>query len=187
MGNHKKAVYHERVKNQWFLLLFLCGMTSTFFWAKPFLSTKTFQPKESPQSIKLEDYQPVQLSVRRDNQAQPVRYLTVEVVVSDWAIEQGLSGRSVVPADGLLFVMPERSVPRFWMKEMLFNLDIVWIDGMTIVDITNNVPAPDPKTPFSELPVYSPNQPVTAVLEIPAGQAQQYNLQIGDILEMTTL
>ncbi len=182
MGNHKKAVYHEKVKNKWFLLLlFVFGLGLIFIWSKPFQSRKPSQP------AKLEDYQLVQLAVNRDGQAQPVGELTVEVVVSDWAIEQGLSGRSVMSEDGLLFVMPERSVPRFWMKEMLFDLDIVWIDGSTIVDITTDVPAPDPKTPLSDLPVYSPTQPVTLVLEIPAGQAQHFNLQVGDKLEITTL
>lgn len=182
MGNHKKAVYHVRVKNKWFLLLlFVFGLGLIYFWAKPFRPTKSSQP------AKLEDYQLVQLAVNRDGQAQPVWLLTVEVVVSDWAIEQGLSGRSAVTADGLFFVMPKRSIPRFWMKAMLFDLDMVWIDGSTIVDITTNVPAPDPKTPLSDLPVYSPTQPVTLVLEIPAGQAQQYNLQAGDKLEITTL
>lgn len=181
MGNHKKAVYHERVKNKWFLLLFMVGLGLILIWSKPFRPTKSSQP------VKLEDNQLVQLTVKRDRQAQSVGLLTVEVVVSNGAIERGLSGRSAVSADGLLFVMPERSIPRFWMKAMLFDLDIVWIDDSTIVDITTNVPAPDPKTPLSDLPVYSPTQPVTRVLEIPSGQVQQYNLQVGDILEMTTL
>ena len=178
MGNNKKAVYHESVKNKWFLLLFMLGLGLILIWSKPFRPTKSSQP------AKLEDHQLVQFTVKRDRQAQPVGLLTVEVVVSELAIEQGLSGRSVVPADGLLFVLPKRSIPRFWMKAMLFDLDIVWIDGSTIVDITTNVPAPDPKTPLSDLPVYSPIQPVTRVLEIPSGQAQQYNLQVGDILEI---
>lgn len=133
----------------------------------------------------LSDNDVTQLEITRDSNEKIVAYLNVSVAASLDAIEQGLSGRSVVPSQGMLFVLPKRDIPRFWMKEMLFDLDMVWIDQDIIVDITHKVPAPDSKTPLAELPIYSPTKPVTLVLEIPAGQSESLGLQVGDKIHFT--
>lgn len=104
----------------------------------------------------------------------------VEIVRSKSEITKGLSGREQVRGDGMLFVLPERNIPSFWMKEMLFALDFIWIDGKTVVDITKNVPFPNPTTPLSQLLRYSPKQEVTHVLELPSGYTSQYGIDIGD-------
>lgn len=106
--------------------------------------------------------------------------LSVEVVTSAASIELGLSGRSSIGSDGMLFILPLRQTPSFWMKEMQFDLDMVWIDGTKVVGVTRNVPAPDARTPLSELPLYRPPTPVTAVLELPAGVAEQLAIESGD-------
>jgi uncharacterized protein len=104
--------------------------------------------------------------------------LEVEAVTSPESTTLGLSGRSEIGADGMLFVFPTRSILRFWMKDMQFDLDMVWIDDSKIVDITENVPYPVGNQ--DTLPVYSPKQPASAVLELPAGMARSYGFVEGD-------
>lgn len=110
--------------------------------------------------------------------------ITVEVVLAPASIQQGLSGRSEIGADGMLFMLPQRQQASFWMKDMQFDLDMIWIDAGKIVDITSNVPAPE--TTADSLPIYQPNQPVEMVLEVPAGDAGRHNWQVGDVVQLVS-
>ena len=80
----------------------------------------------------------------------------------------------------MLFVFPEPRQPSFWMRGVLFALDLIWIrDGM-VVQIDASVP-PSPKdTPDDQLPRYQPDEPITHVLELTAGSAARYGITIGD-------
>ena len=94
---------------------------------------------------------------------------------------RGLSGRaSLLPKTGMLFVFEGPTMSRFWMKEMRFPLDFVWIgEDCTVVDITIEVPAPDPGTALADLPRYSPSSPAAYNLEINAGEVDKYGLAVG--------
>jgi len=106
--------------------------------------------------------------------------LNVEVVNSSASITQGLSGRSQIGADGMLFVLPQSRIPNFWMKDMQFDLDFVWLLENQVIDITEKVPSPAPNTPDNYLPLYQPNQAVNLVLELPAGTVDALGIKIGD-------
>ena len=83
---------------------------------------------------------------------------------------KGLSGRASLPPDyGMIFLYEDKDIPEFWMKDVLFPLDIIWIDDGVIIDIHENVPPPNPNTPDNQLELYSPKQPITMVLEVNAG------------------
>lgn len=110
--------------------------------------------------------------------------LEVEVIHEGESLTQGLSGRESIGSEGLLFLMPQRAIQSFWMKEMKFDIDIIWIDGVTVVGITRNVPHPDSSTPLSELPTYSSPAPADTVLEVVAGAADQYQITVGDELRL---
>lgn len=112
----------------------------------------------------------------------PIR---VEVVNSSLSITQGLSGRESIGQDGMLFVLPQRQVISFWMKEMQFDLDLIWIDNGTIVGITSDVPAPETNTPLVDLPKFNSVAAVTQVLEVPAGTAKLHNWQVGSAVQLT--
>lgn len=113
--------------------------------------------------------------------------LEVELVNTPQSITQGLSGRPGLRSDGMLFVLPtSNQIPTFWMKDMRFPIDIVWIGGpnkSTVVDITQNVPAPPSSALESELPLYSATRPVSLVLEIEAGRSNELQLNSGDTLQ----
>lgn len=95
---------------------------------------------------------------------------------------RGLSGRPVLEAgSGMLFVFDFESRVAFWMPEMHFPLDFVWIASDCLVaDITQDVPPPLPETELSDLPRYQPSVPVRFVLEINAGEVAAAGIARGD-------
>ena len=95
---------------------------------------------------------------------------------------QGLSGREILEeSTGMLFVFQEERQHTFWMKDMRFPLDMIWITAeCTIADIIADVPNPPPDQKNGALPTYSPLAPGTFVLELNAGVAAASGLQTGD-------
>jgi uncharacterized membrane protein (UPF0127 family) len=92
--------------------------------------------------------------------------------------ELGLGQRASLPADeGMLFVFDTPNYYAFWMKDMSFPIDMIWLDAdYRIVYIASNVsPATYPHT-------FSPPAPSSYVLETNAGYAQKNNLSIGETL-----
>lgn len=94
-------------------------------------------------------------------------------------LEKGLSGRNSLPTDqGMLFVFEEANTYGFWMREMKFPLDIIFINNDRIVSINKNV---EPAEENNATPqVYTPPQPVTKVLEINGGLSDEYGFKAGD-------
>ncbi len=92
-------------------------------------------------------------------------------------IQKGLGGFKTLPPDtGMLFFMNNRAVHTFWMKEMKFPLDIIWIDDDQIVDINKNVPVEKGLS----LKLYKPGKPANFVLEVPAGYCEKNNINVSD-------
>ena len=124
--------------------------------------------KQATQSIKVGDQQ-----------------LEVEIMQTLEEQRRGLSGRASLANDhGMLFVYSNPALYKFWMKDMLFPLDIIWINNGKVIEITDNVPPPEQNADISQLPTYSPLQPVTGVLEVSAGYVKKHNIIIGDQVEL---
>ncbi|MFA6274939.1 MAG: DUF192 domain-containing protein, partial [Candidatus Paceibacterota bacterium] len=104
--------------------------------------------------------------------------IPVELATSTKAVTKGLSGRPSLDQDkGMLFVFDLPYRYRFWMPEMNFPLDMIWIENGQIADITKDVTNDfDPSSPV----FYQPNIPVRYVLEVNAGFAQRHNFKISD-------
>jgi uncharacterized protein len=102
----------------------------------------------------------------------------INVSVADTAEErtQGLSGRENLPEnEGLLFIFEKSDRSGFWMKDMNFAIDIIWIDEQfSIIDIKENA------TPESYPEIFYPKQSARYVLEVPSGTVQSHNIKIGD-------
>jgi hypothetical protein len=108
---------------------------------------------------------------------------TFNVEVASTSLEQtrGLSFRPSLGAnDGMLFVFGAGSTQTFWMKDMNFPLDMIWISGTTVVGFTQNVPAPAAGTQLWELPIYASPANTDKVLEVSAGTVAKYNIRVGD-------
>lgn len=100
--------------------------------------------------------------------------------------KKGLSKRDLLPlTEGMLFVFEKSGLWGFWMKDMKFAIDIIFIDeNKKIVDFAKNVP-PEPDTKDGELTVYKPKVEAMYVLEINAGLSDFNNLKIGDAVNFT--
>lgn len=97
-----------------------------------------------------------------------------EVVSSDEKMQKGLGGRSkMCQFCGMLFEFSEAGRYSFWMKDMRFPLDIVWISKNKVVHIEKNV-----KPDFDG--ILTPSEDADNVLELNAGTVDKSDLQIGD-------
>ena len=94
----------------------------------------------------------------------------------------GLSGREgLAPASGMLFLYASGRPYQFWMKDMLFAIDIVWIaPDCTVGDITYELQPPRAGAPDSEVLRASPSVEAAHVLEIVAGASRDLGLSRGD-------
>jgi uncharacterized membrane protein (UPF0127 family) len=105
-----------------------------------------------------------------------------EVSIADSEEErlQGLSGTSSLPPNtGKLFIFENPGIYGFWMKDMNFPIDIVWIDeSFAIVGINEGA------TPESFPEVFFPPKAVQYVLEINSGASRENNLSVGTILKL---
>ena len=111
----------------------------------------------------------------------------VELAVTSQERTQGLSGHAPLAADeGMLFVFEKAQTYSFWMREMLFPLDMIWIDAeCTVAHITRNAPPQAPDQSLSDLPRYGPPVPVLYVLEINAGEAESAAVTVGSPARFT--
>ena len=86
----------------------------------------------------------------------------------------------------MLFIFEEEGPYTFWMKEMRFPLDLVWIGARcTVVDITRNAPLPAPGQTLDELTRYTPKTLAQFVLEINGGESGSRGFRKGDKVRFT--
>jgi len=107
--------------------------------------------------------------------------LKVEIADTIEEAKKGLSGRqSLCNSCGMLFEYPNYQIMNYWMNDMNFPLDIIWIRDNTIVGINENISVLDEKGNINK--VKSPLE-VNRVLEVNSGYITQNRLKIGDIVE----
>lgn len=109
------------------------------------------------------------------------RTVRVDVADSEEERKLGLGGREkLAPDEGMLFIFPQDGRHEFWMKDMHFSIDIIWLaaDGH-IVDAAENV-TPD-TYPSS---IFVPNVAARYVLELPAGFMKEYSVRLGDVVRL---
>ena len=100
--------------------------------------------------------------------------MKVELANTPQQHQKGLSSRTSLDYDkGMLFVFENPIIPSFWMKDMNFSIDIIWIDeDFAIIDIEHSI------SPESFPETFSPPQSVSYVLEVNAGWARRAGLTI---------
>ena len=109
--------------------------------------------------------------------AEPSQRIGLEVAKTPEEQATGLMFRTELPDDrGMLFpIAPARNV-RFWMRNVLIELDMVFLREGVVLAIIPNVPPC-----FSETcPNYGPDVPVDGVIELRGGRAAQLGVKIGD-------
>lgn len=97
-----------------------------------------------------------------------------ERVSSPERLQKGLSNRKTLCQNcAMLFEFPKAGRRSFWMKDMNFPLDIIWIENKKIVHIEKNVPENFSKS-------ICPETPADQVLEINAGLVDKLNIEAGE-------
>ncbi len=93
---------------------------------------------------------------------------------------QGLSGRAELKEnEGMLFIFDHSGIYPFWMKDMNFPIDMIWVnENMKVVYIKKNA---RPEL-FPEM--YTPNENAKYVLEVVSGFSDKNNLKVGDEVEL---
>jgi uncharacterized protein len=110
----------------------------------------------------------------------------VELADDEAKREIGLSQKdSLGENNGMLFVFDAKGKYSFWMRDMKFNIDIIYIDETSVVDIYKNVEAPKSGTAPSALPIITSDKDANYVLEINAGTVDKYSIKEGDKVEIT--
>lgn len=120
----------------------------------------------------------------------------IETVNTDEDLAKGLSGKGQLKfyeyegkmmTEGMLFTFPKEETESFWMKDMNFDLDMIWLDkNYKIVHIEKNALAnsynknnPDSSHFFS-----NGNTLAKYVLEINAGLVDKMNIKVGEYLRL---
>lgn len=93
---------------------------------------------------------------------------------------QGLSGVDKLGQnEGKLFVYQEPEIPKFWMKDMKFPIDIIWIDEQyKITGFEQSV------QPSSYPTTFSPKTPIKYALEVNADFVSDRKIQVGDYVKL---
>jgi len=105
--------------------------------------------------------------------------IKIEIAYTPEMQEKGLSGRKEIKEnEGMLFIFKNSGKYPFWMKDMNFPIDIIWLDqDKKIIFFKENVlPNTFPETFVSE-------KEAKYVLEVISGFSQKNNLKIGEIVE----
>ncbi len=103
----------------------------------------------------------------------------VDLALTTEEHNKGLSGRSGLKEnEGMLFVFDKPDKYSFWMKDMKFLIDMIWLnEDLKVIYIKSNA------LPISYPTSYGPDVSegfAKYVLEVSAGFADKNNLKVGD-------
>lgn len=105
--------------------------------------------------------------------------IKVRIADTEKEREDGLSGFPSLPDDqGMLFIFPTAGNYPFWMKDMSFPLDIIWLKS-TNAQTFQVVGVKADFTPDSYPAEYAPKGDADAVLEINSGDAARWGIVNG--------
>lgn len=113
---------------------------------------------------------------------------TFKLYIAKTAKDQqiGLSKYDKIPQDfGMIFIFEKPGYQSFWMKDMKFPIDIIFIKDNRIVTIYQDISPP--KSQNENLLIYQPKSEANKVLEINAGLSQKYNFKEGDSINLKNI
>ncbi len=107
--------------------------------------------------------------------------IIAELSVNEEQRARGLMFREEIHENqAMLFIFAEEDIHSFWMKNMRFPIDILWLDrNRRIVHIESSVPP----CPHEPCPTYSPAAAAAFVLELQSGCSEKHGLGVSDRLE----
>lgn len=108
--------------------------------------------------------------------------ILVDIALTDKQVQDGLSIKnSLNENEGMLFFLGEPRKASFWMKNMKFPIDIIWLnETFSIVHIEQEL---QPCESVFYCKSYKPNSEALYVLETIDGFSKKHDLQIGDYID----
>jgi len=107
--------------------------------------------------------------------------IELEVTKTPQQRQLGLMFRKSLDSNrGMLFSFSPPRITRFWMKNVVIPLDMLFIQDRKIKAIANNVPP----CSIDPCPVYGPDLPIDMVIELKGGRASELGLSINDLVEI---
>ncbi|HPT27643.1 MAG TPA: DUF192 domain-containing protein [Bryobacteraceae bacterium] len=109
--------------------------------------------------------------------------IRAELVTTQSDLMRGLKYRDSLDQDaGMLFAYGKPGFYRYWMHEVKFPIDMMWLDrDHRIVQLIHKVPPC--AGPAETCPVYGGDFEALFVLELNAGAAMKYNLKPGMVIQ----
>lgn len=105
----------------------------------------------------------------------------VEIADTPALRSKGLSGRGFLDEGaGMFFIFPTAGNHGFWMKDMKFPIDIIWIKGDKVVGMIIGAEPEEGNSPT----IYDPPEPIDRVLEINSGLTVKMGIKVGDIIQV---
>ncbi len=104
--------------------------------------------------------------------------IPTEIANTPETLEKGLSGRFHLPKKmGLLFIFPVPGEYSFWMPDMNFPIDLIWINADK--KIVGFEQAMQPETDYANPQYYAPPEAILYMLEVNAGFVKKHRLTVG--------
>ena len=168
-----------------FVVVIAIGVTATVavLYLYPGIITTLGQPEDKQQELTISQelrsgsngYQHVNVTLNG-------LVLVADIAATDEQRTNGLSVKDRLDEnEAMLFVFDYEALHTFWMKNMKFPIDIIWIDSdKTVVYIEHNV---EPCSSDIFCPVFRPDHDSLYVLETIGGFAEMHDIVKGTIVE----
>ena len=149
--------------------------------ANPSISSSFYNSLEEAQNQKL--FKAIDTANDRYSQIRVIVNgfeLTADLAITDDEKTKGLAIKDYLKEnESMLFVDEEPSRQSFWMKDMKFPIDIIWLNNNgTVVYIRHNL-QPCIMTFDFLCPIYTPDKDSLYVLETVSGFSKKHNIKIG--------
>jgi uncharacterized membrane protein (UPF0127 family) len=154
----------------------IAGSGATLYFL-PVINAQVDKAKEDHKDPIVNNTLPTKNGYRQVNVTVNGVELVADVAINEEQKTKGLAVKDQLNEnEAMLFVFTTSGNHAFWMKDMKFPIDIIWMDdNKTVVHIERSL---DPCDPTS-CPIYQPNTNSLYVLETVAGFANKYNVTEG--------
>ncbi|MFK7812356.1 MAG: DUF192 domain-containing protein [Maribacter sp.] len=143
-----------------------------------FLNACKEEPKKVIKTVPITFTKEGELTITKQKVDTLITKLDIEFAQSEYETQTGLMYRkSMKDSQGMLFIFPDERMHSFYMKNTEISLDIIYLKAdLTIASFQENT------TPMNETGLSS-QVPIQYVLEVNAGLAEKWLLEVGDKIE----
>lgn len=120
------------------------------------------------------------------------RQFTLKVSANDASRALGLGGVETIADDGgMIFIFPRAERQRFWMRNCLSDIDVIFLDGRGRITATHRMKAEAPRAAdeseseyHARLKGYESNYPAQFAIELAPGTLDELGLQFEERIEL---